>query len=296
MEAVLVGDGRIGFGASIGNALSSLLTISSGGSIGREGAMVQLAAMIGSRLGLLAARADSPPAAHGGLRRRRRHCRRLQRADLRCAVRRRDRARFDRHGELRAAGGRFRDLQRHDSPVPRLRAGVRRAAGPFALQLGAHLLCRARRVARASRAAVSGAAGFRQVVLCATAAAAVLAARCRRSHRGADLHIRAGGLGQWLQRRRHDPERAARGIVAAGSAGGQGGGNFRQRGLARRRRRVDADAVHRLRGGGAVRRSAAPAAADLHLGAGRLCAHRHGRLSLGHHARAVHLDPACCSR
>src|SRR5580658_1740909 len=54
MEAVLVGDGRIGFRASIGNALSSLLTISSGGSIGREGAMVQLAAMIGSRLGLLA--------------------------------------------------------------------------------------------------------------------------------------------------------------------------------------------------------------------------------------------------
>ena len=36
------------------NALSSLLTISSGGSIGREGAMVQLAAMIGSKLGLVA--------------------------------------------------------------------------------------------------------------------------------------------------------------------------------------------------------------------------------------------------
>jgi chloride channel protein, CIC family len=54
MEAVLVGDGRIGMGATIANALSSLLTISSGGSIGREGAMVQLAAMIGSKLGLLA--------------------------------------------------------------------------------------------------------------------------------------------------------------------------------------------------------------------------------------------------
>jgi chloride channel protein, CIC family len=54
MEAVLVGDGRIGFSATIANSLSSLLTISSGGSIGREGAMVQLAAMIGSRLGLLA--------------------------------------------------------------------------------------------------------------------------------------------------------------------------------------------------------------------------------------------------
>ena len=54
MEAVLVGDGRIGFRATLVNALSSLLTIGSGGSIGREGAMVQLAAMMGSRLGLLA--------------------------------------------------------------------------------------------------------------------------------------------------------------------------------------------------------------------------------------------------
>jgi CIC family chloride channel protein len=54
MEAVLVGDGRIGFRATLVNTLSSLLTIASGGSIGREGAMVQLAAMAGSRLGLLA--------------------------------------------------------------------------------------------------------------------------------------------------------------------------------------------------------------------------------------------------
>jgi chloride channel protein, CIC family len=54
MEAVLVGDGRISIRATLVNALSSLLTIASGGSIGREGPMVQLAAMIGSRLGLLA--------------------------------------------------------------------------------------------------------------------------------------------------------------------------------------------------------------------------------------------------
>ena len=54
MEAVIVGDGRIGFRATLANALSSLLTIGSGGSIGREGAMVQLAAMIGSRVGILA--------------------------------------------------------------------------------------------------------------------------------------------------------------------------------------------------------------------------------------------------
>ncbi len=54
MEAVLVGDGRIGFRATLVTAFSSMLTIASGGSIGREGALVQLAAMIGSRLGLLA--------------------------------------------------------------------------------------------------------------------------------------------------------------------------------------------------------------------------------------------------
>jgi len=54
MEAVLVGDGRIGFRATITNSLSSLLTIASGGSIGREGPMVQLAAMAGSKLALLA--------------------------------------------------------------------------------------------------------------------------------------------------------------------------------------------------------------------------------------------------
>ncbi len=54
IEAVKVGDGKIGFRASILKSFASLLTISSGGSIGREGSMVQLAAMLGSRLGLLA--------------------------------------------------------------------------------------------------------------------------------------------------------------------------------------------------------------------------------------------------
>ncbi len=51
MEAVRVGDGRISVRATLANSLSSLLTISSGGSIGREGPMVQLAAMLGSRIG-----------------------------------------------------------------------------------------------------------------------------------------------------------------------------------------------------------------------------------------------------
>ncbi len=53
IEAVNVGNGRIGFRASILKSLGSMLTISSGGSIGREGSMVQLAAMLGSRIGLL---------------------------------------------------------------------------------------------------------------------------------------------------------------------------------------------------------------------------------------------------
>ena len=59
MEAVLVGDGRISFRTTLLNSLSSLCTIASGGSIGREGPMVQMAAMAGSKLGALA-RASIP--------------------------------------------------------------------------------------------------------------------------------------------------------------------------------------------------------------------------------------------
>ncbi len=59
MEAVLVGDGRIGFRTTLLSALSSLCSIASGGSIGREGPMVQLAAMVGSKLGVVA-RASIP--------------------------------------------------------------------------------------------------------------------------------------------------------------------------------------------------------------------------------------------
>ncbi|HUI60456.1 MAG TPA: ClcB-like voltage-gated chloride channel protein [Steroidobacteraceae bacterium] len=53
MEAVRVGEGRIGFRLTLLNCLSSLFSIASGGSIGREGPMVQLAAMLGSRIGIL---------------------------------------------------------------------------------------------------------------------------------------------------------------------------------------------------------------------------------------------------
>jgi chloride channel protein, CIC family len=54
MEATLVGDGRISFRVTLLRSFSSLLSIASGGSIGREGPLVQLAAMLGSKLGLFA--------------------------------------------------------------------------------------------------------------------------------------------------------------------------------------------------------------------------------------------------
>lgn len=59
MEAVLVGDGRIAFRSTLLTALSSLCSIGSGGSLGREGPMVQLSAMVGSKVGALA-RASIP--------------------------------------------------------------------------------------------------------------------------------------------------------------------------------------------------------------------------------------------
>ena len=54
MEAVALGDGWISARHSLVRATSSLVTVASGGSIGREGAMVQLAAMVASVLGRLA--------------------------------------------------------------------------------------------------------------------------------------------------------------------------------------------------------------------------------------------------
>jgi H+/Cl- antiporter ClcA len=53
MEAVTLGDGFISVRVSLVRSASSLCTIGSGGSIGREGAMVHLAALVGSSLGRL---------------------------------------------------------------------------------------------------------------------------------------------------------------------------------------------------------------------------------------------------
>lgn len=58
LEAVVAGDGRLALRPALLNALSSLLSISSGASIGKEGLVVQLSASIASRLGQLV---DWPP-------------------------------------------------------------------------------------------------------------------------------------------------------------------------------------------------------------------------------------------
>jgi chloride channel protein, CIC family len=51
MEAVTIGDGVVPVWQSVWRSLSSLITITSGGSIGREGSMVQLAALVSSLIG-----------------------------------------------------------------------------------------------------------------------------------------------------------------------------------------------------------------------------------------------------
>ena len=51
MEAIALGDGDLGVRASCLRALSSAATVASGGAIGREGPMVQLAALTGSLIG-----------------------------------------------------------------------------------------------------------------------------------------------------------------------------------------------------------------------------------------------------
>src|SRR5471030_1944619 len=51
MEAVALGNGELGVRASVLRALSATATVASGGAIGREGPMVQLAALAGSLIG-----------------------------------------------------------------------------------------------------------------------------------------------------------------------------------------------------------------------------------------------------
>lgn len=53
MEAVVIGDGRLSVRQSVLRSLSSLFTVSSGGSIGREGAMILLSSLVASLFGRL---------------------------------------------------------------------------------------------------------------------------------------------------------------------------------------------------------------------------------------------------
>ena len=54
LEVVVVGDGRLPFRSAIVKSTSSLISIGTGASIGREGAILQLSAMMASKLGQLA--------------------------------------------------------------------------------------------------------------------------------------------------------------------------------------------------------------------------------------------------
>lgn len=54
LEVVVAGDGRLRMRPALTNAVSSLLSISTGASIGREGLMIQLASTLASKLGQLA--------------------------------------------------------------------------------------------------------------------------------------------------------------------------------------------------------------------------------------------------
>ena len=54
LEAVVAGDGRMRFRPALTNALSSLVSINTGASIGREGLLIQLTSTLASKLGVLA--------------------------------------------------------------------------------------------------------------------------------------------------------------------------------------------------------------------------------------------------
>ena len=54
MEAISIGDGRIPVRQALARSASSLFSVASGGSIGREGSMVHLAAMCASLIGRIA--------------------------------------------------------------------------------------------------------------------------------------------------------------------------------------------------------------------------------------------------
>ena len=103
MEAIVLGDGVVPARLSFVKCVSALFSIASGGSIGREGPMVQLSAVLASLIGRVPANADHATAVAGGVRGLSRDRVGLQRADRRRNVRCGNRARIGRDGDFRAA-------------------------------------------------------------------------------------------------------------------------------------------------------------------------------------------------
>ena len=140
MEAVVLGDGKISARRSLIKSLSSLFTISSGGSIGREGPLVQLSSLVASLAGRWRALVDTPSAPVGRLRGRGRHCFGLQRAHRRRSFRCRNRSRFRGHGDFRSAGFLFRRGHTDGPRISRRRSALRDPVIPVEHQLGNHSL------------------------------------------------------------------------------------------------------------------------------------------------------------
>ena len=125
MLAVAQRGGRIRPAVAVVKSLASALCIGSGGSVGREGPIVQIGSALGSTLGPGLPHVRRPDAHARRLRRGRRHRGDLQRPDRRRLLRPRGDPRRVHHARLR----RRRDLQRHrlgDRPR-RLRQRARRS-------------------------------------------------------------------------------------------------------------------------------------------------------------------------
>ncbi len=199
MEAIVVGNGVIGARSTLIRSVASLFTIASGGSIGREGPMVQLAALIGSKIGNLV---------HAPVPR------------LRLMVACGAAAGITSAYNAPIAGAMFvaeivMGSIAMESFGPLLVASVTanatihnflgyRSCFPgtgvsVPVQLGIDRLRRARRPAGALGAPVPGAAAMEQATIRALEAAGVRGPARGRPHRRRHLGIRAAGLGQRLQ-------------------------------------------------------------------------------------------------
>ena len=259
MEAVAVGNGQLGSRAALLQAASSFFTIGSGGSIGREGPLVQLAAAAASKIGQWTQAPVPRLRSAGRLRRRGRHRHGLQRADCRGAVRRGSGARLDRHGELRAVDRRIGGRRRHQHATSWATARCTRCRTSTSARPGSW---------RCTRCSACCSDTWRPPFLALLDRARALFRRLQWSppstlalggiDRRSDLRVGAAGLGQRLQRRQRDAQRQAGHRAAGGGAGRQVHQHGRVGGLRRQGRHPDPDAVHGRRLRRAVRQRPAP--------------------------------------